>query len=73
MVSLSVEDYEDNETNLRSDELQTRELPPCLFVDDILDLGVDLRERTVFCETLWFAWSLMHISRSIGCSHCSGG
>ena len=36
-----------NETNLRSDELQTRELPPCLFVDDILYLGVDFRERLV--------------------------
>jgi len=42
-----VEEYEDNETNLRSDELQTRELPPCLLIDDILDLGVDLRERLV--------------------------
>jgi hypothetical protein len=47
MVSLSVDEYQDNETNLRSNELQTRELPPCLLIDDILDLGVDLRERLV--------------------------
>ena len=43
----SIHEFEDNETNLRSDEFQTRELPPCLLVDDIFDLGVDLRERLV--------------------------
>lgn len=32
---------------LRSDELETGELPPCLFVDDVLDFGVDFGERGV--------------------------
>ncbi len=33
--------------NLRSDQLQARELPPCLLVDDVLHDGVALGERGV--------------------------
>ena len=34
-------------TNLGRDELEAGELPPCLLVDDVLHLRVDLRERSV--------------------------
>ena len=34
-------------TYLRSDKFETRELSPCLLVDDVLHLRVDLRERSV--------------------------
>ena len=37
----------DSATHLGRDELKTRELPPCLLVDDVLDLGVDLGERSI--------------------------
>lgn len=35
------------DTDLRGNELETGELPPCLLVDDVLDLGVNLSERSV--------------------------
>ena len=34
-------------THLGRDKLKARELPPCLLVDDVLDLGVKLSERCV--------------------------
>ena len=34
-------------THLRGNELETRILPPCLLVDDVLDLGVHLGERGI--------------------------
>jgi len=32
---------------LRRNEFEPSELPPCLFVDDILDFRIDLRQRLV--------------------------
>lgn len=32
---------------LRRNELEPSKLPPCLFIDDILDFGVALRQRLV--------------------------
>ena len=34
-------------THLGRDKLKARELPPCLLVDNVLNLGVDLGERSV--------------------------
>jgi hypothetical protein len=34
-------------TCLASNELETSELPPCLLVDDVLDLGVCLSQGLV--------------------------
>jgi hypothetical protein len=39
-------------TNLRSDELETRELPPGLVLDDLVDLRVLLLESLVECGVL---------------------
>jgi hypothetical protein len=43
--------------HLRGNELETRVLPPCLLVDDVLNFGVHLRE-----------WGIEHfILNSVGC------
>lgn len=66
---------------LRRNELEPSELSPCLFVNDVLDFRVDLRQRLVqdlvlqshACELDYMlrAETMAHVVGRGRCGHCS--